>query len=247
MTHTPDAVAQVLSLRSEGFGARRIAARTGLPISTVADWLKGRVPRAADGSARLCPHCFSSDQLPLEDYTYLLGLYLGDGCISTHPRGVFKLRIKLDVRYPGIVESCERAMQAVVPRNRVGRVTREGSWTEVYAYSQHWPCIFPQHGPGRKHKREIEIRNWQVDLVKKVPEQFVKGLIHSDGCRFDNPGRDGWCAPRYSFSNRSDDIIALFCWGCELLGLHWTESKHTIYVSRQADVARMDEFIGPKR
>jgi hypothetical protein len=38
----------------------------------------------------------------------------------------------------------------------------------------------------------------------------------------------------------------LFCWACELLDLRWTESKHTIYVSRKADVARMDEFIGPK-
>jgi hypothetical protein len=32
-----------------------------------------------------------------------------------------------------------------------------------------------------------------------------------------------------------------------MLGLRWTESKNTIYVSRKADVARMDEFIGPKR
>jgi hypothetical protein len=27
-------------------------------------------------------------------------MYLGDGCLSAHPRGVFKLRISLDARYP---------------------------------------------------------------------------------------------------------------------------------------------------
>lgn len=178
---------------------------------------------------------------------YLLGLYLGDGCISAHARGVFKLRIKLDVRYPEIISSCENAMQAVMPGNRVACLTQEGSWTEVYAYSQHWPCFFPQHGPGRKHAREIEVPPWQIPLIREAPEQFLRGLINSDGCRFENTGRDGWRAPRYSFSNRSDDIIALFCWACELLDLHWTETKHTVYVSRKADVGRMDEFIGPKR
>jgi hypothetical protein len=32
------------------------------------------------------------------------------------------------------------------------------------------------------------------------------------------------------------------------MGLHWTRSgSRTIYVSRKADVAKLDEFIGPKR
>jgi hypothetical protein len=50
---------------------------------------------------------------------YLLGLYLGDGCISAHPRGVYRLRITLDLRYPGIVEECEAALRAVLPLNHV--------------------------------------------------------------------------------------------------------------------------------
>jgi hypothetical protein len=33
-----------------------------------------------------------------------------------------------------------------------------------------------------------------------------------------------------------------------LLGLHWTMARpHTIYVSRKADVAKLGEFVGPKR
>jgi hypothetical protein len=248
MTHPSMAVAEVLKLRGDGLGARRISARTGIPISTVAEWLRGRVPAppSADPS-RSCPRCVSVEDLPVEHYVHLFGLYLGDGCISDHARGVHKLRIKLDVRYPEIIASCERAMQAVMPGNRVSRVSREGSWTEVYAYSQHWPRLFPQHGPGRKHKREIEIHSWQIPLVAQAPDQFLRGLIESDGCRFENTGRNGWRAPRYSFSNRSEDIRILFCWACELLELRWTETRYTIYVSRKADVARMDEFIGPKR
>jgi hypothetical protein len=52
--------------------------------------------------------------------------------------------------------------------------------------------------------------------------------------------------PRYLFTNASDDIRGIFCDACDLLGLHWTEAPRTVYVSRKADVARMDEFVGPK-
>lgn len=32
------------------------------------------------------------------------------------------------------------------------------------------------------------------------------------------------------------------------MGIHWTTSgERTIYVSRKDDVARLDQFIGPKR
>jgi hypothetical protein len=54
-------------------------------------------------------------------------------------------------------------------------------------------------------------------------------------------------APRYSFSNRSADARRIFCDACDVLGLRWTAAPDTIYISRKADVARMDEFIGPKR
>jgi hypothetical protein len=59
-------------------------------------------------------------------------------------------------------------------------------------------------------------------------------------------GTGGWRCPRYSFSNRSEDILEIFRWTCDLLDLRWTVAPHTVYVSRMADVARVDEFIGPK-
>lgn len=61
-----------------------------------------------------------------------------------------------------------------------------------------------------------------------------------------NTGRGGWRHPRYVFANISADIRRIFTDACDLLGLHWTAAGRNIYVSRKADVARMDEFIGPK-
>ena len=106
--------------------------------------------------------------------------------------------------------------------------------------------MFPQHGPGRKHERRIALEDWQRRLVAKHPGQLLRGLIHSDGCRFLNTGRN-WRHPRYCFSNRSDDIRRIFCDACDLLGVRWTVAPpRTVYVSRVRDVALLDEVIGPK-
>ncbi len=180
-------------------------------------------------------------------------MYLGDGAISEHRRQVYRMRITLDVRYPGIVHECEAAMQAVVPQNRVGRQLRKCNCYEVYAYSKSWLCLFPQHGPGKKHNRPIFLAEWQQKLAERWPERLLKGLIHSDGCRSYSTGKSGWTQPRYAFANVSTDITSIFCSACDCLGLRWTASFPTneatavsIYVSRKADVARLDEFVGPK-
>lgn len=174
-------------------------------------------------------------------------MYLGDGYIAAHARGVYGLRISLDMRYPVIIEECAAAIRAIAPANRVSCVSRR-SWVEVMCWSKSWPCLFPQHGPGKKHDRPIVLADWQLRLVDRWPEQLLRGLVHSDGHRFQNTGRCNWSCPRYGFNNKSADIRSIFCQACERLGVHWTASRpYTIYVSRKADVARLDEFIGPKR
>jgi hypothetical protein len=48
---------------------------------------------------------------------------------------------------------------------------------EVSRYSKHWPCLFPQHGPGGKHARRIALEPWQQTLVDQATEEFVLGLF----------------------------------------------------------------------
>lgn len=40
-----------------------------------------------------------------------------------------------------------------------------------------------QHGPGKKHLRPIRLEPWQEALVNQATEEFIRGLIDSDGCR----------------------------------------------------------------
>jgi hypothetical protein len=253
--HDRPTVALVLSLRHEGLGARRIAKRTNLPLSTVRDWLAGEVPaHSQDPTGLLLPACavcghdehrFSELN---ETYVYLLGLYLGDGSIACHPRNVYKLRITLDTRYPGIIGCTAIAMREVRQGHVWVQRRRGHNCVDVSSYWKAWPCFFPQHGPGKKLDRHIELADWQRRLVDRSPEHLLRGLIHSDGHRFINTGRGNWRWPRYGFDQVSEDIRGIFCDACDRMGLHWTRAgKHTIYVSRKADVARLDTFIGPKR
>jgi hypothetical protein len=51
--------------------------------------------------------------------------------------------------------------------------------------------------------------------------------------------------PAYSFSNRSEDILGLFGWACDLVGVRWRRANRvTISVARRADVARLDAMLG---
>jgi hypothetical protein len=184
-------------------------------------------------------------------YAYLLGLYLGDGYIVHHRRGVYRLTITLDAKYPSIVSECRAAIEAVMPTGRVGVQFRHGgtcAW--VVNSSKQWPCLIPQHGPGKKHERLIELADWQQRVVHAHAKHFLRGLIHSDGCQFLNTVRHGrkvYEYPRYNFSNRSADILQIFCDTCDLLGVEWrVMNAWNISVARRASVARLDEFIGPK-
>jgi Homeodomain-like domain-containing protein len=260
--HPEATVTSVLRLHRNGLNHCEISRRTGVSRPTVREWVNGRLPRSYcrrhDGTrARLCERC-GADEHAFEQlgshYVHLLGLYLGDGSIARHPRQVYRLRITLDVRYPQIVDECEEAMQAVVPHNRVGRQLRSCNCYEVHAYSKSWPCLFPQHGPGKKHTRSIFLADWQQKLAERWPKQLLKGLIQSDGCRSYSTSKTNWTQPRYVFSNLSTDITSIFCSACDCLGLRWTASfpkdesaAVAIYVSRKEDVARLDEFVGPKR
>lgn len=248
MTRSKEQFEAVQALIAEGRNDCEIARLTNIPRETVRDWRWG----VRDGTARpsrdyRCPQHPDFGDLPPKAYCYVLGMYLGDGYIAPSRRGVWKLRIVCDSQYPGILDECCRAIEALMPGQRAHRLPRQSRCIEISMYSKHWPCLFPQHGPGRKHKRLIRLEPWQEVLVKQSTESFLRGLIHSDGCRVIASDR-GVKSVRYHFSNRSKDIKQLFCTALDRLGITWTRpSDRQIAIYRKDAVARLDRFIGPKR
>ncbi|WP_432166816.1 transcriptional regulator [Streptomyces sp. bgisy031] len=244
---------RALSLVSQGRSLNSVSKETGVSRAAIRSWQTDIEPRKRAGLP--CPRCGDTPTPPEDQaaYSYLLGLYLGDGCISEQRRGVHVLRIVMDNAWPGLIDACEAAMRSIRPDNSVCRVKKPGC-VAVTTSSKHWPCLFPQHGPGKKHERRIALEPWQNEIVDAHPWQSIRGLIHSDGCRIIN-----WTEkviagelkryeyPRYFFTNLSGDIIRLFTDTLDSLGVQWQQANHrNISIARKASVALMDTHVGPK-
>jgi len=254
--YSADIRRHAVALMECGISLRSISLSTGISRATLRDWREH--PEIGSSPRAVCPRCAASPTLPepQADYAYLLGLYLGDGCISragARDKEVWKLRIMCADAWPGLRRECERAMSTVRPRSKVWIQQKPGC-TEVVSCSRHWPCLFPQHGPGRKHMRTIELQPWQRTIVMANPGSLARGLFHSDGYRGSNrvrahlAGGDAWYEyPRYLFTNESGDILRLCGEVLDQLGVAWRFSRrNAISVARREAVARLDEFVGPK-
>ncbi|MBO0824089.1 MAG: helix-turn-helix domain-containing protein [Actinobacteria bacterium] len=225
----------------------------GVSIKSIRHWRYGTRRNPANSRrASHCPRC-DGEALDGAAYAYLLGLYLGDGCLTKYRKGVYMLNVACCNDWPGLMDAAQIAMSAVMPASKVSRRAKQGC-TSVNSYSKHWPCLFPQHGAGRKHTRRIILEPWQQAIVDEFPGPFARGLFHSDGYRGLNrikhslPSGDRLYAyPRYLFVNQSADIRAMCGQALDELGVAWRYSKqNTISVARRKAVARLDQFVGPK-
>lgn len=173
------------ALRDSDAGMRDAdnAIKHGVAIKTIRRWRRlyqrRGLPRGQRHTTAACPGCDGAD-LDEEAYAELFGWYLGDGHISLGRRGVFNLHIFNDKEYVNDNDRLQALMSAVKPGGRPhtrhvpGCVITTVSW-------RHWPCLMPQHGPGRKHERPIVLEDWQRRIVERHPGPFLRGLFHSDG------------------------------------------------------------------
>lgn len=241
-----------------GFLDRENARIHGVAVKTIRRWRRlyqrQGLPRGGP-SARAgvpCPRC---DGAALDEpaYAHLLGWYLGDGCLAKARRGVFVLSISNDARYSGLTAEVMASMAVCKPGGKARQRSHPGA-TLIELGWKHWPCLFPQHGPGMKHTRRIRLESWQREIVERHPDRFLRGLFHSDGCRCINSvvrqladGPKRYEYPRYFFKNTSNDIRWLACWALDMCGIAWRRSSPlTISVARKDAVAALDEIVGPK-
>ncbi|MEU8888265.1 hypothetical protein [Streptomyces sp. NPDC048442] len=237
-----------LALVAQGRSLNSVSKETGISRYAIRSW-QTRIeplPRILGAPIRDTP----ADPAA---YSYLLGLYLGDGCLSEHAHGGHYLRIACADAWPGLIEECRTAIMDVHPQTKVYILQRQGC-VNVTSYSRSWPYLFPQHGTGKKHERRIALEPWQQRIVDDFPWEFVRGLIHSDGCRITNwttrhisGERKRYEYPRYFFTNKSTDIRNMLTGTLDALGVAWKQANAwNISVARRASVALMDAHVGPK-
>jgi hypothetical protein len=258
--HPPQVRAEALALVEAGLNDCEISRHLGIPRRTILDW---RRPTYAsrNGRPRLpetCPRCWRAAKpirFTADDYAELLGFYLGDGCISDLAR-TQRLRISLDTKYPGIIESARSLLIRCFPDNPVGTVPyHDGNCVCVSVYSSHLSCVLPQHGLGKKHERPIVLESWQEAIVESEPWAFVRACIWTDGCSFVN--RTDIHRPQpyeylsYGFSNMSKEIVDLFVGACDRVGVYTRVNCNPrglwdVRINRRHSVSRLLAKVGLK-
>lgn len=120
-------------------------------------------------------------------------------------------------------------------------------------------CISPGIRPeAPTPHRPGTLAPWQQEIVDTHPWEFVRGLIHSDGCRVTNwttrtvaGERNRYEYPRYFFTDVSGGIRRLYTDTLDDLCVEWTQSTRNgipfnLSVARRASVALLDAHVGPK-
>ena len=245
---------RVKVLAEQGLSDYRISEITGVARSTVLRWRHRSDPPGRGRTAAAVSSDWHVPDTPA--YCYLLGCYLGDGNVTHKPPNGWTLRIACDRRYAGMMDEIIAAMTATFPGGRPTRRQASRGASDIIGLSHCWVGkAFPQHGPGRKHRRLIALDEWQCRLTHAHPGALIRGLIHSDGCRAENRFKtklpSGRVAEyhyiRYFFSNLSPDIRQIFTEHCELLGIRVTQSNHrNLSVSHRDSVAILEQLVGPK-
>ena len=242
-----DAVRRLLG---RGLSDYEIARRVDVNRGTVQNWRLKGIPEPVEQPAFI-PKEWADDRLAA--YAYLLGLYLGDGYVGTHPR-TFSLIIACDRGHTDLVAECRCVVDLFAAKPSALQIVGETKSVRVVSYGQVWPKLFPQHGPGKKYQRKIELASWQRSITERFPHQLLRGLVHPDGSRCFNTfkvtlktGPKEYSYPRYFFTNYSTDIQGIFTDTCDQLGIRWSRSNwRNISIAHRDSVAHLDSFIGLK-
>lgn len=242
----------VLKLHLSGCNQTKISYKTGIPRSTIKDWLK-KIPfsfTSMDDKFELKNKIVANKNLQ-SVYSYLLGLYLGDGYINKCKR-TFRLRIFLDEKYLKLNKYAEERMKKLFLKNKINvSLQKNKSCICLSVYNNELNDIFPQNGLKKKYERKIELLEWQKEII--APIELLKGLIHSDGCFYTEKINDKYTYERFVFSNKSIDLHDIFQKACNTLNIEYDfQHKGNVNfawqtrISKKESVKKLKQIIGTK-
>ena len=122
---------------------------------------------------------------------YVIGVAIGDGNLSNPNGRAVRLRVSCDNKYPKIIERIRKAIQQLLPKNKVSIVNRlnhGGTWCDISCYSNKWEVFLNWRAKGgSKYKQKISVPVW-IRANKKYTKSCLKGLFETDGCIYNDRG-----------------------------------------------------------
>lgn len=248
---------RVRQLFEQGYNKCQISRETNIPRATIKGWLQGKYKGHRENQpVYLKPeeikHYLNTSE-KRKAYSFILAVYLSDGYISPLKR--FKtpsIRFFNDCKYPLNTQEWKDKLQIILPNNKINIHKKKNCNAYiVLAYNINLPNLFPQHAPGKKHLRKLEFQDWQLEILKEYPEEFIRGCFQSDGSIY-YAKQGKYPYKRYNFSNRSKDIIdllyqILLCVGVERKPtLKLSTGGYVIQIQNKKHVSKMETIISNK-
>lgn len=253
---------KVKELAEKGLNKCQISRETKIPRATIKTWLlRGFCNKAYDKNGlkigryeELNPAKILESEEAQKAYSHILAVYLSDGHIikMPHKEKLYKISLYNDIKYPLNTKEWADNLQKILTKNRVLVYQRNGyNMKIVISYNQNLLLLFPQHGPGEKYTRKLELADWQKKIIQKYPEQFIRGCIQSDGCIYWQViGNHSY--KRYNYVNKSSDIMDFFLFACECVGIKkekYLSPKRQVFVAQnfsKNDIDILEKIIPQK-
>lgn len=247
-------------MKSNGSSISEISRKIGASRSTIKQWLtplKRYIPKNIIHNITTF-ESFIDNMEKSEEYRkayyYLLGEYLGDGCINLMKnKRTYVLRIFCADSHPLIIDEVKKDLKMIFPDNSIQDVKKQGCHS-IGIYCSDLPKLFPHTGVGKKHDRKIELSDWQLKYIESNKLYLLKGLFHSDGSYYYSKGSKHYY---YNFTNCSLDIHKIYQDCLDSLGIKYTFNErkcksilpNKVYLTvicRNSEVVKMFNLVGEK-
>ncbi len=119
---------------------------------------------------------------------YITGIAIGDGNLSNPNKRATRLRITCDLKYPQLIQKIQKAIQTILPKNKISLVSRKGNCVDLSCYSNHWEQALGWYaGKGSKSDQQISIPSW-IKKNRDYKIRCLEGLIETDGTIYTDRG-----------------------------------------------------------
>lgn len=234
----------VLDEFSLGSSESSLSKKYNIPRGTIQYWVKKGIPKEYEGGIEYIESNIKNNP---KLYSYILGLYLGDGYLDKiKDKNLYKIRITQDKKYPKLLELIRSSIQEFF-KGTCFLANCQGCY-QITLYKKDLNLYFPQHSKGYKHLREIKLTEFQKENVDNI--ELLRGLFHSDGSFYIRKSNNK-IYYNYNFTNKSKDIIDIFTNCLDSIGISYGTriKKNEIWVvqiQKTSEVKKLHSILGDK-
>jgi intein/homing endonuclease len=181
----------------------------------------------------------------------LVGVMLGDGCISRYKKQTesrfisnYYVSVTLHQKEDKIREKCVNLLQEVVGKTPAIEEPENQNIVHLKLYGKKFVEIFESIGleAGDKVENQVSVPNW-IKQEKKFERACLRGLIDTDGSVYQR-GEDGYVVVK--FKNRSQPLLKDFEKMCRDLEIRTSKAgEYDRQIASQTEVKKFIQKVNP--